>query len=110
EIARRTSSVPEAAFAVGMIGLAQFLPLFALTLTAGETADRHDRRVILIACVGLEFLTVAALASRGIWAADSLWPIFVAAALFGCARAFYGPAGSATAPMLVPIELLPRAI
>ena len=49
EVARRTMSVAEAAFAVGMIGLAQFLPLFALTLVAGETADRHDRRRILAA-------------------------------------------------------------
>src|SRR5215469_2388773 len=44
EVARRTMSIAEAAFAVGMIGLAQFLPLFALTLVAGEAADRHDRR------------------------------------------------------------------
>ena len=31
EVARRSMSVAQAAFAVGMIGLAQFLPLFALT-------------------------------------------------------------------------------
>src|SRR5271156_1489527 len=33
--------VRHAAFAVGMIGLAQFLPMIALTLPAGELADRH---------------------------------------------------------------------
>src|SRR6516162_6265481 len=49
-LARQTMSLAEAAFVVGMIGLVQFLPLFALTLVAGETADRHDRRRILIVC------------------------------------------------------------
>lgn len=50
EIARKSMSIAEASFAVGMIGLAQFLPLFALTLVAGETADRHDRRRVLALC------------------------------------------------------------
>src|SRR6478736_5654565 len=49
-IARRSMTVAEAAFAVGMIGLAQFLPLFSLTLVAGETADRYNRRLILTLC------------------------------------------------------------
>lgn len=110
EVARRSADVGEAAFAVGMVGLAQFLPLFALTLTAGETADRHNRRAIMLACVGLELITVAALATHSIWGAGQLWPIFTAAALFGGARAFYAPAASALGPMLVPMELLPRAI
>ena len=44
EVARGTRSVPEAALLVGMIGLAQFVPLFLLTLPAGEVADRRDRR------------------------------------------------------------------
>src|SRR5580693_8604802 len=62
EVARRTMSVAEAAFAVGMIGLAEFLPLFALTLIAGETADRHDRRRILALCYLAQVLISAALA------------------------------------------------
>ncbi len=45
-IARQRHSVQEAAFALGMIGLAQFLPLFALSLFAGDAADRHDRKRI----------------------------------------------------------------
>jgi MFS family permease len=39
-----------------------------------------------------------------------LGPIFVLAALFGCARAFFQPTASALGPMLVPLSLLPRAI
>jgi MFS family permease len=39
-----------------------------------------------------------------------IWPIFVIAAAFGCSRAFTSPAGGALAPMLVPRELMPRAL
>src|SRR5262245_9503222 len=109
EIARQTMSVAEASFAVGMIGLAQFLPLFALTLVAGETADRYDRRLLLVLCYAAQLLTSVGLALRS-ESADGLWPIFALAALFGCARAFFQPTASALGPMLVPLRLLPRAI
>ena len=46
DIARLTMSTKDAAFLLGMIGLAQFLPLFALTLVVGYVADRVDRRYI----------------------------------------------------------------
>src|SRR5947209_8813232 len=106
ETARGTMSVPEASFAVGMIGLVQFLPLFALTLVAGEAADRHDRRKLLALCLVAQLLTAAALAARS-HLGGGLWPIFVLAALFGCARAFAMPTASALGPMLVPVHLLP---
>jgi MFS family permease len=109
ELARRTMSVAEASFAVGMIGLAQFLPLFALTLVAGETADRHDRRRIVVFCYAVQLLISAALALRAA-IGGGLWPIFALATLFGCARAFFQPTASALGPMLVPLRLLPRAI
>jgi MFS family permease len=109
EVARRTMSVAEAAFAVGMIGLAQFLPLFALTLVAGEAADRHDRRRILALCYLTQLATSVGLATRSSLG-GGLWPIFALAALFGCCRAFFQPAASALGPMLVPLRLLPRAI
>ena len=81
EVARRAMTVSEAAFAVGMIGLAQFVPLFALTLIAGEAADRHDRRRILALCYLAQFLTAVGLATRSSLG-GGLWPIFVLAALF----------------------------
>ncbi|WP_010038294.1 MFS transporter [Gemmata obscuriglobus] len=109
ETARQTMSVVEASFVVGMIGLVQFLPLFGLALVAGETADRHDRRVILRLCYLGQLVTSAALAIRSEFS-GGLWPIFALAALFGCARAFFQPAASALGPMLVSSHLLPRAI
>jgi MFS family permease len=109
-IARLQGDVKHAAFAVGMVGLAQFLPLFALTLVAGEMADRRDRKVIAATCIAVQALTAALLAAIAFAHVKAVWPIYLVAAAFGCARAFLAPATTALAPMLVPRELLPRAI
>ncbi|VTT99601.1 Permease of the major facilitator superfamily OS=Phenylobacterium zucineum (strain HLK1) GN=PHZ_c2880 PE=4 SV=1: MFS_3 [Gemmataceae bacterium] len=109
ETARQTMSVAEASLVVGMIGLAKFLPLVALALVAGETADRHDRRTILRLCYAAQLVTAVGLALRS-GLGGGLWQIFALAALFGCARAFFQPTVSALGPMLVPPHLLPRAI
>src|ERR1700761_3290380 len=47
-------SITHSAFALGLVGLAQFLPMFALTLIVGHVADRYDRRVIAYVCQALE--------------------------------------------------------
>lgn len=109
ETARQSLSVAEASFVVGLIGLAKFLPLVALALVAGDTADRYDRRTILRLCYAAQLLTAAGLALRS-ELGGGLWPIFAFAALFGGARAFFQPAVSALNPMLVPAHLVPRAI
>jgi len=109
-ISRLTQDVRHAAFAVGMIGLAQFLPLFALTLTAGETADRHDRRLISSLCMAFEVLTAGALAALAFMGVKAIWPIYLIAITFGASRAFLSPSNTALGPMLVPRTLLPRAI
>jgi MFS family permease len=109
-IARLTHDVRHAAFAVGMIGLAQFLPLFALTLTAGEIADRHDRRLISSICLAFEVLTAGSLAALAFTGVKAIWPIYLIAVAFGASRAFLNPSNTALGPMLVPRTLLPRAI
>jgi MFS family permease len=109
-VARQTRSVEESAFLVGMVGLVQFLPLFALTLIAGAVADRHDRRMICVLSLAVETVCVAVLAALALHPSPSLTPIFLIAATFGAARAFLNPAASAMAPMLVPRDELPQAI
>ena len=54
-------SIEAASFWLGMIGIAQFLPLFLLTLVAGYVADRLDRRWIVRVFIGVEMLCAAAL-------------------------------------------------
>jgi len=110
EVARRTHSVQVSTFYVGMIGLVTFLPVLFLALPAGETADRHDRKTILLICYAAEAAT-AGLLAIAVWQDFASLPLLLAvAAVFGACRSFLGPAGSAMGPMLVPRELLPRAI
>jgi MFS family permease len=110
DIARQTMSIGEASFWLGMVGLAQFLPLFLLTLVAGYIADRVDRRWIVRASLTLELVCAASLAAL-VWSDQmSLAPLFAVAVALGIGRAFAGPALSSIAPNLVPAEILPSAI
>jgi|HubBroStandDraft_1064217.scaffolds.fasta_scaffold00359_20 MFS family permease len=109
-VARHTRNVEQSALLVGMVGLAQFVPLFILALIAGATADRRDRRAIMLACTGVEIACVLVLAWLALHPRPSLLPIFAVAGMFGAARAFLSPASGAMGPMLVPREALPRAI
>jgi len=109
-IARLTHSVEQSSFLVGMVGLVQFLPLFALSLLAGAAADRYDRRKILLASTLLQLSCATGLSAIAWSAHPPLGVVFAVAALFGVARAFIIPTASALGPMLVSIELLPRAI
>jgi MFS family permease len=109
-VARQHGSVNQAAFAVGMLGLAQFLPMAAFSLLAGDAADRYDRRTILSVSLVVQLCTAAAFAVMAWSGFDRLWSIYALGAVFGAARAFYMPASTALAPMLVSRALLPRSI
>ena len=109
-LARGTLSVKESAFMVGMVGLAQFLPLFVLSLFAGSLADRMSRRRIVIASLVVETICVIGLVGVALEPEPKFTHIFAIAAIFGAARAFLSPASSALVPMLVPREDMPQAI
>ena len=103
-------SVAAASFQLGLLGLAQFVPLFLLTPLAGLAADRFDRRYVAAFANGID-------AGVGVLLAVLTWQdaltipiIFALAAAHGAARVFVGPAMGAIAPNIVPPALLPRAI
>ncbi|MBS3962100.1 MAG: MFS transporter [Sandarakinorhabdus sp.] len=110
DIARATMPMREAAFLLGLVGLAQFLPVFALSLVVGVIADRLDRRHIARAAIALELLCAMALAAFAASGSTTLWPLFAMAMTLGVARAFASPSLSALAPNLVPPAVLPTAI
>ncbi|SMG28239.1 MFS transporter [Paraburkholderia susongensis] len=102
-------ALTHSAFALGLVGLAQFLPMFLLTLVVGHVADRYDRRRIAAVCQSLE--SVAALlfafGTFGGWISAPV--IYVLAACVGAARAFESPAVSSLLPAVVPRGYLPKA-
>lgn len=103
-------SIAQASFQLGLLGLAQFVPLLILTPIAGVVADRFDRRYVagmsmsidLCVALGLGFVTYLQLRSLPV--------LFGFAALHGAVRVFQGPAMSAIAPNIVPAALIPNAI
>ncbi len=98
------------AYALGLVGLFQFLPMLVLTFLIGHVADRYDRRRIVIICQLVEGLTLFYLA-LGTWSGWlTVVEIYVAAAVIGGARAFEAPTLSAILPAVLPANLLPRGL
>ena len=110
DIARLTMDMKGAALQLGLVGVVQFVPLFALTLVTGWTADRLDRRAIARATIALEVVCAGILAWLSWTGMVTLPALFAVAGLLGVARAFAMPALQALAPNLVPREILPKAI
>lgn len=95
---------------LGFVGLAQFVPSAALSMFAGHTADRHDRRAILLACNAGYAALATALALYARAGLTSTWPIYAVLVTLGLARSFAGPAGQALLPDVVPAEDFPVAV
>lgn len=108
--ARLTMDTHEAAGHLGLIGLAQFIPVFLLSPVTGWIADHYDRRRVATVAFSLQLLT-AVILGQATWAGTIGLPLLYSmAALLGTARAFSGPAVGSMAPRLVPRESLPAAI
>jgi len=95
---------------LGYAGLAEFVPNILFALPAGQFADRHDRRYILMGCMALFAVSTAALFLVSIMPHPSVWMIFAISAVTGLARAYIAPASQSLMPLLVPAELFPSAV
>ena len=103
-------STRDAAFMLGLLGAAQFVPLFVLTPVAGVAADRFDRRRVVLLANLVDCIIALVLAIATARGALTLPLLFGLAASHGGTRVFNGPALSAIAPNIVPQNLLPKAI
>ena len=110
EIARRDHPIAEASLYLGLVGLCQFIPLLALTLPAGEMADRRDRKRTVSLAIVAEGICAAAFLAMAIDGNPPLWGLLLVAVGFGASRAFLAPASQAFLPMVVGRAALPRAI
>jgi len=100
----------QAGFQLGLLGLAQFIPLFVLTPVAGWAADRYDRRSVARMANSIDMLVALTLAWFTWHGTLTITLIFILSALHGTARVFVAPAMSAMVANLVPPDVLPRAI
>ncbi len=95
---------------LGLVGLAEFVPLPLLALPAGQLVDRLPRRLIAAAALALDVLIALLLVLVTLAGARSLWPFLAIAAVTGVAQVVGNPAARALTPELVPAELLPGAV
>ena len=94
-------------FAVGMLGVAEFLPMFLLSFVGGALADYIDRRrLIVFSELGLA-VCCAMLVLNALLAAPHVWVLFMVAALFAGINGIHRPALESMTPRLVAPELMP---
>ena len=93
----------QSALMLGFVGLAQFAPVLALSLVAGHSADRFDRRVVVMLTQGVMSLTSLGLALIAL-TQGPVALIFALLALRGVGEAFNVAASGALPPQTVPVE------
>ncbi|MEQ1901774.1 MAG: MFS transporter [Devosia sp.] len=109
-IAWQIYDVTHNAFLLGLVGLTLFTPALVLLLVTGLAADRFNRRLIMMICLGIEIACALGFLAFAGAKAHEVWPIFAILLALGTARAFWSPAVSSLAPNLVPPEALSNAI
>jgi len=96
--------------ALAWVGLAEFVPMFLLTLPAGAVVDHTDQRKVLSVAFFVQALSAALLLALSLARVRIAWPFYAVIAVFGIARGFYGPAAQSLLAFLVPQERLPKSI
>jgi len=97
----------KSSFAVGMLGVAEFVPMFIMAFVGGALADYVDRRrLILLAETGLA-LCCGILVLNSLLAEPMVWVLFVIAAVFAALNGIHRPSLEALTPRLVEPEQLP---
>jgi predicted MFS family arabinose efflux permease len=95
---------------LGLVGLAEFVPLPILALPAGQLADRVQRRLVVAIGLALQVGIAAMLVVITLAGAHELWPFLAIGAAAGIASGVSNPAGRSLTPEIVPPELLPGAV
>ena len=99
-------AMTNSAFALGMVGLVQFIPSALLVFVAGHAADRYDRRRVAQFCQIVQALTGVFLAWGNVAGWLNVTEIFAALLVMGTAKAFENPAVAALLPGVVPEGML----
>jgi MFS family permease len=106
----RVYAITHSPISLGLVGLSQFLPIFVMTLPAGDLADRCDPRRIFSLCLIVLALAGAALCAITLSEIHDIWPYYAVLLVVGISRGLAGPSSQSLVPYLVPSERLPRSI
>lgn len=109
-VAWQVYQITHRALDLGYTGLALFLPGLIFIVPAGHTADRYDRRAVILVCYCMQALCTTALFWFAWHRMQNVYFIYAVLFLIGTGRAFSGPASSALLPHLVPKEHFVNAV
>jgi MFS family permease len=103
-------AIHHSAFDLGLIGLAEFVPVPLLALPTGQLADRFSRTRIVAVSTLAEAGVVVLLLVVTLNGANQLWQFIVLAAATGAVAQIGSPAVRSLTPEIVPAELLTGAL
>ncbi len=96
------------AFALGLVGLVQVIPVILLSLPGGHVADQHNRKHIVFVTQSLLACCSLGLAYLSFTKGPIFW-IYACLLGIGIARAFNDPASATLLPQTVPPSLFTSA-
>jgi MFS family permease len=115
-VAYELFQLTQSSFAIGLVGLSEFIPVFSLALYAGHVIDKSEKRTLLLKgmisysfCVVLLIICTLPATQLKIskhWLEYCFYAIIF---LTGIIRAFAGPVSHAIVAQLVPRNMLPFA-
>ena len=102
--------ITDSTLAVGLLGLAQLVPLLLVSLVGGALADAIDRRRLLVIAEVVLTITGLGLLWNAIVDEPLLWPLYVLSGINAGIAAIHNPARQALVPRLVGDKLFPAAL
>jgi MFS family permease len=106
----RVNDIGDRAILLGLLGLAEFLPVFGLVFITGSVADRRNRKYTVLLGQGAAVTVMLLLFVNSSGSDRRLWPYFAAAVALGACRSFISPSFRPIIPAAVNNEQLPRAM
>ncbi|MEV4562272.1 MFS transporter [Nonomuraea sp. NPDC049419] len=108
-VGQQVYELTHSSFYVGLLGMANLIPLVVFGLWGGAVADAVDRRKLLIAGSFVAWAATLFILVQAMLGLDNVWLIFLAVAFNSTGFAITGPTRGAIIPRILDAELVPAA-
>jgi MFS family permease len=101
--------ITHSTFLVGMLSVAEFVPMIVMAFVGGALADYIDRRRMVLVTEAVLAIGTLVLVFNALLPQPHVWVLFVCAALFAGLNGLQRPSLEALIPRVVPPEMIPSA-
>ncbi|WP_043624814.1 MFS transporter [Nonomuraea candida] len=108
-VQKQVFDLTQSSFYVGLIGMANLIPLIVFGLWGGAIADAVDRRKLLVAGSLIAWAGALFILAQALLGLSNVYLIFLAVALNSTGFAITGPTRGAIIPRIMDAELVPAA-